>query len=133
MSIRGQRLSAAPALGQDAPETTTAQVENQEEPVTSQGDIIVTATRRSELLSEVTGVDVDGGHRVALAAADPLDHRVARRPGGHPVVPHVHVAEVVDHVLGDGGAVRRLQLGHGVGVPPRRPDEGSGGVPGTRR
>ena len=45
-------LTAAPALAQDATETT-AQVENQEEPVTSQGDIIVTATRRSELLSEV--------------------------------------------------------------------------------
>src|SRR5688572_22567951 len=43
-------LSSAPALGQDATETT-AQVED--EAVTNQGDIIVTATRRSEVLSEV--------------------------------------------------------------------------------
>ncbi|MCA1661640.1 MAG: TonB-dependent receptor [Novosphingobium sp.] len=45
-------LSAAPALGQEVTDTT-AQVENEEQAVTSQGDIIVTATRRSELLSEV--------------------------------------------------------------------------------
>ena len=50
-----------------------------------------------------------------LTPAEVAHHGVARRLRRHAVPPDVHVTEVVDLVLDDGGAVRGGQLGHGVG------------------